>query len=432
MNAEREIIDYLTPFSKDDQRVLELLAMSLGRVLNRAAKAGDDWRSRCTEAQAKHIADWLIADVKQDAPWLKNIDALGRNKKMLKFYDVAGIVREADKVMIIQSQKLGEVKLVSEDEEFFDDLSEGFYLVRLKTPAALDRESAVMQHCVGQGAYDNELAKDGFMILSMRDQHGRPHATLEINAETSIYQIQGKQNAIPRRDYLDKLIDYFAVKHGDKYSMSGALSDHKQVLSKNNELMDMMNLPNNFSSKSDLNLGNINGARLPKGLHVNGSLNCTDSEITRIHDIHVEESVMLQSMQKLKSIGKIKVGKNLTVNHCPEFTTLPENLKVPGSLVLTNSPKLKKLPAGLEVGDILNLYGSSISTLPDDVKIGRKLITKGTKINLEELPAAFPDSLIIQYSPFEEDTTLGKIRKAAKRRQKKEEMESEQALGMRM
>ena len=431
MSHEQEIIAYLTPFAKDDQRALELLATSLGRVLNRAAKAGGNWRSLVTEAQAKHIADWLIADVNQDAAWLKNVDALGRNKKMLKFYDVAGIVREADKVMIIQSQKLGEVKLVSGDEEFFDELADGYYLVQLMTPEALDRESSIMQHCVGQGAYDNELPKKGFKILSMRDQHGKPHATLEINDETSIYQIQGKQNAAPRRDYLDKLIEYFAIKHGDKYSIVGALSDHKLALSENNELVDMSNLPKNFVSKTDLNLGSISGASLPKGLHVKGFLNCTDSGITSVSSIHVEGSIMLQCMDKLKSVSKITVGRNLTINHCPEFTSLPANLKVPnGSLMLNNCQKLKKLPAGLEVGDTLNLYGTSITQLPDDIKIGRKLVTKGMRINLEELPSTLPDSLIIEYSAFEAETTLGRIRKAAKRREKKAAMEAEQALGM--
>lgn len=430
---EQQIIEFLTPFAKGDHRTLELLTTSLGRVLNRAAKAGDNWRSHCTDAQAKHIADWLIADVNQDAPWLKNVDALGRNKKMLKFYDVAGIVREADKIMIIQSQKLGKVKLVSGDEEFFDDLSDGFYLVQLLTPAALDRESNIMQHCVGQGAYDNELPKKGFKILSMRDQYGKPHATLEINDDTSIYQIQGKQNKAPRRDYLDNLIEYFAVKHGDKYSIAGALSDHKLVLSENNEIIDMVNLPKNFVSKTDLNLGSISGAKLPKGLHVKGFLNCTDSEIISVSSINVEGSVMLQCMNKLKSVSKITVGRNLTINHCPEFTSLPANLKIPnGSLILNNCQKLKKLPAGLEVGNTLNLYGTSVTHLPDDIKIGRKLVTKGMKINLEELPASLPDTLIINFSAFEDETTLGKIRKAAKRREKKEAIEAEQSLGMRL
>jgi hypothetical protein len=351
---------------------------------------------------------------------------------MLKFYDVAGIVREADKVMIIQSQKLGEVKLVSSDEEFFDELSDGFYLVKLKTPEALDRESNIMQHCVGQGAYDSELSKDGFMILSMRDQHGKPHATIEINGGDVIYQIQGKQNAAPRRDYLEKIVEYFGVAHGDKYFVDGALADHKLVMSADNELFELQNLPQKFVSKSHFSLCNIDGARFPKKIRVNGNLNCTNSEVTRINDADVEGVAMLQAMLKLKSIGKINVGKNLTVNHCPEFTTLPDNLKIPGSLVVTNSEKFKKLPTGLEVGDVLNLYGTAVTKLPDDIKIGRKLITKGTKINLDELPSSLPDSLIIWHCPFEEETTLGKIRRAAKRRQKKEAMEAEQSLGMRM
>lgn len=417
---EQQIIDFLKPYSKGNQTALELLATSLGRVLNRAAKRGENWRALCTNAQATHIADWLIADIGREASWIGNVDALGRNKKMLKFHDVAGMVREADNVMIIQSQKLGDVKLVAEDEEFFDHLSKGFYLVKLKTPAALDRESAIMQHCVGQGAYDEELEKDGFMILSMRDPHGKPHATMEINVGSLIYQIQGKQNAIPRRDYLEMLIDYFAIKHGHKYSIDGALSDHKLVLSQNNEVVEMGKLPKNFVSKSDLNLGSISGAKIPKGLHVNGFLNCTDSEITRISDIHVEGNVMLQTMDKLKSISRVTVGNNLSVNHCPEFTTLPDNLEVPGTLMLNNSKKLKKLPKGLVVGDTLNLYRTSVTELPEDIKIGKVLVIGATDIDPEHLPASLQDDLIIKTTSLDEPRKLGAIRRAAKRRAMKE------------
>lgn len=430
---EPHILKYLEQFSKDDHRVLELLAMSLGRVLNRAARTGDHWRSLCTDAQAKHIADWLIADVQADAVWLRNTDDLGRAKKLLKFANVEQITKEADKAMLKANQKLGDVKLVEGDEEFFDDLSDGYYLVRLMTPEALDRESAIMQHCVGHGGYDNELSRDGFMILSMRDAFGKPHATLEINGWTCVYQIQGKQNTLPRMDYLEKLIEYFSIKHGDKYlGLSACFSDFKLVLSKDHKLVDMKNIPPNFHTRSDLRLGSIDGAKLPKGLHVNGDFNCTDSKMTRVSDVRVEGNVMLQAMQKLKSIGKINVGRSLTVNLCEEFASFPANLKVPNNLSLTNLKKLKKLPEGLNVGDTLNLSGSAITTLPDDIKIGRKLVTKATKINLEDLPASLPDSLIIDYDAFEGETTLGKIRKAAKRRQKKEAMEAEQPLGMRM
>lgn len=430
---EPRILEYLAQFAKDDQRILELLAISLGRVLNRAAKAGDDWRILCSATQARHIADWIVADVKADAEWLQNTDNLGRAKKLLKFANVEQITNEADKAMLKANQKLGGVKVVDGDEEFFDHLSDGYNLVKLKTPAALDRESAVMQHCVGQGAYDDELAKDGFMILSLRDPYGKPHVTIEIQDYVVITQIEGKQNTAPRIDYLEKIVDYFGIKHGNKYlGLDTTLSEHELALSKENVLLEMTKLPDHFISRNDLNLGNVSGVRLPKDLHVNGDFNCTDSEITRVNGIYVEGNVMLQAMRKLKSIGKINIGKNLMINHCHELTTLPVNLKIPGTLSITNSSKLKGLPTGLYVGNILNLYGTSVTHLPDDIKIGKKLITKGTKINLEDLPASLSDSLIIDYDAFEGETTLGKIRKAAKRRQKKEGMEAEQSLGMRL
>ena len=44
-----------------------------------------------------------------------------------------------------------------EGEESVMTFADGSRIVRLLTPEALDRESAMMGHCVGQGAYDKSM-----------------------------------------------------------------------------------------------------------------------------------------------------------------------------------------------------------------------------------------------------------------------------------
>lgn len=431
-NHESQIIEFLTPFAKDDQRALELLAMSLGRVLNRAAKAGSNWRVLCNDSQAKHIADWLIADVKANAEWLQNTDDLGRAKKLLKFATVEQITKEADKAMLKANQKLGVIKLVDGDEEFFDHLSDGYYLVKLKTPAALDRESAEMQHCVGQGAYDELLENPDYMILSMRDPFGKPHATLEIENET-IVQLQGKQNKPPRLDYLKMLVNYFEIEKSGKFYIHLALADNCFVLSSTNEIANMFSLPDGFESKASLTNFGVITNRLPKGLVVNGSLIFPNDSVTVIDDITVKGDAIFQTMRWLKTIGpRIKIGRNLNLGHCPELVNLPDNLKINGHLMLNSCPKLKTLPHGLEVGGILDLSNTAIKAVPEGTKVGEKLIIGGTKINPEALPASLQDDLVIELTSLKTSKKLGNIRRAAKRRQKMEAREAEHSLGMRI
>lgn len=57
-----------------------------------------------------------------------------------------------------------------------------------------------MRHCIGHGGYDHLLARDGHMFLSLRDQFGRPHRTLEVIAD-KIVQFHGKGNSIPKAEY---------------------------------------------------------------------------------------------------------------------------------------------------------------------------------------------------------------------------------------
>lgn len=70
-------------------------------------------------------------------------------------------------------------------------------LVRLRTPAALDYESAKMDHCIGRGAYDAKLTDNFSCLYSLRDMSPDgewiPHATIEYK-EGKIEQIKGRKN----------------------------------------------------------------------------------------------------------------------------------------------------------------------------------------------------------------------------------------------
>lgn len=89
-----------------------------------------------------------------------------------------------------REQKAGDAELVYQ-------FGDGFRIVDLKTPRALEREGDMMGHCAA--CYDDDL-KDGTRILSLRDPHNRPHCTMEI-FKGRVLQVKGKQNRAPVARY---------------------------------------------------------------------------------------------------------------------------------------------------------------------------------------------------------------------------------------
>lgn len=198
------------------ERINELLACSFGRVLVNEFKRGDlnaDHYGAYIVLRLEHIADWIEAAVANDEPWLSNVDEQGRPKKLLKFSNGMQIVREANRDMMRFAQKNKDVALSHGDEELVKQFDNGYYLVRLLTPRALDRESGQMQHCIGQGAYDQKLEDGEYEYLSLRDPTGKPHVTIEMAVDSQtcardLKQFQGKQNQPPISKYNDILVPF--------------------------------------------------------------------------------------------------------------------------------------------------------------------------------------------------------------------------------
>ena len=180
----------------------------------KGGEPADVWRRKWTRRatlfsswnheQINHVLDWLIAAANEPAAWIANLDPQGQPKKLMKCRSLERLTHEADKAMRRQNASLSEraAQLGIDDEHFVHDLGAGHALVRLLSERALDMESARMHHCIGHGAYDSQLYSGRSQLLSVRDQDGKPVATLQV------FHFEG-------RDYLARFYGPFNKKPED-------------------------------------------------------------------------------------------------------------------------------------------------------------------------------------------------------------------------
>jgi len=100
----------------------------------------------------------------------------------------------------------------------------------------------------------------------------------------------------------------------------------------------------------------------------------TGEQRRRNHKISIEK--------KIKRYIKDGSKGNLNLSGTP-VEKLPDNLKVGGNLYLINTP-IKKLSDNLKVGSGLYLNNTSIKELPDNLQVGGGLGLSGTPV--EKLP----------------------------------------------
>jgi hypothetical protein len=190
----------------------DTLSLSLGRVLvGIALRAGSSTAAfdSVSEDQVRHICDWLSAAIGRGERWLSRVDDQGRPLKLMKFGAVSQILDEADKAMAKRRGDAVTLKPEAGGTKVIYDAGDGWTLVRLMTPEALDIEGREMGHCVGQGAYDYGLANNFIGIYSLRDPMGKSHVTLEINHPMDkVQQIKGKQNKPPKAEYMRRLLGW--------------------------------------------------------------------------------------------------------------------------------------------------------------------------------------------------------------------------------
>ncbi|RVI30874.1 PcfJ domain-containing protein [Sinorhizobium meliloti] len=310
------------------------------------------------DARVRHVADWIAASVANDEPWLKDVDAQGRPKKLMWIGTLAQAEAQADKAMRRFAFKAAAAPYIEgEGEETVMTFADGNRIVRLLTPAALDRESAMMGHCVGQGAYDASVQDRSRIIYSLRDGENQAHVTFEVKvAGNELVQCKGKANKPPVERYMPAVRAFiersgFALK--EAASMTGLVHDAE------GKLHSILALPEGLRVPGNLDLSGATITTLPKGLSVGGFLALARSAITALPE-------------------GLSVGSYLYLRGTA-LRALPEGLRVGGSLML-NGVAITSLPKNLVVGGRVDLRGTAISVLPDGLRVGGSLDLSETAI----------------------------------------------------
>jgi hypothetical protein len=413
---EEDIFQYLHDDNGDIDPTLKLyMAISLGRVLSKISNSAD--RRQPADTDIYHISDWLKAAVHNNAPWLQNVDGQGRPKKLMKFSTVEQIVAEADKAMLKASQKGRDIQLDDKQERLIDRLDDGYTIVELRTAEALDRESAYMQHCIGNGSYDDKVGTSRFKYISVRDSQNKPHVTMELvsngNGEWDILQFQGKQNKIPLSRYV-KVLTPFLQKADLNFSQQ-IQSQVPYIIDEDRIWHDIGDLPSSLKCKDFRPLPFDNDMRtikMPERLHLQRSLELNNKKLIGFpSSISIDEyqskkpKIELTNVEISECPKNVRIGGSvrcvqLTFNSAPGnitvdgnceigFTTeskLPNSITASGYVIIANADcdifktklnaggnisfwntKISKIEHGMEVDGRLSFYKVPIRELPDGI-----------------------------------------------------------------
>jgi hypothetical protein len=311
-----------------------LLENSVGRTVSQ-----DDMRRHrqglppraIVATDLEHVSDWLVASIEADVKWLRNIGEGGVPRKFAKFSTFDDIAAEArrgmDRLMVNVAQA-GPDDCV---EVILETLPNGFSIVELKSAAALDRESARMQHCVGLGGYDQGIADGTISILSLRDQKGRPHATMEIvNDEAYVQQVKGKQNRFPVDRYFDMLVPWLRERG---LAVNGRELAGGYFADRDGRLRHVSDLEEGERLEMDLVIRVNDRDRkisLPRGLRINGDLSVLcerggEAAVSIGRDVWVGNGAMfskcrVSGLQNLDARMQLKLADVVVENLSPGNT----------------------------------------------------------------------------------------------------------------
>lgn len=344
----------------DNERVRLLLTYSVGRLMLRNARQHKPLHDGIGSLlDVMHVTDWLSSAVINEAPWLDNRDDQGRPKKLLKFASFEQIMQEANKAMLIEARKAGVIEIAEGDEELVMALADGYYVVRLLTPAALDRESGQMQHCIGAGAYDNAVAKGSAEFLSLRDAAGNAHATMEVSVgEREIIQFQGKQNRNPEERYIRLLLPMMKEK---RLGLKRVHLGKTRFVDDDYRFVDLRNLPNGAIIHRHVYIENEGSIAFPDELEIRGNLSFANCDNVRMPtNLNVTGNLVLDRTDGVTKCGELRVGGSLRVSEC-SWDQISDSLDA-GSVLITSS-FVSKLADRVSVRQDLSIKDCAIPDL---------------------------------------------------------------------
>lgn len=307
----------------------KLLSFCLGRVVLKECMGAGAFEPARYERVVPHIVDWLVSSKLRDEDWLARLDANGRPLKLMKFGTVAAISAEADKAMQKRRNEGLPVAANQEGEITEAELSDGWRVVRLTTVESLDRESAMMGHCVGNGAYDEGLQNRSIQIFSIRDRWDKSHITVEVTPlGHAIRQVQGKGNVSPCAEYMGKLNEW---QHGFGFERL-ALPDG-YLAARSGRIVDIATLVPGDVFDGDVAIYVNHGDTIPfpDGVSIEGDLEIVAASVGPEGYCHPGLPPGLEVSGELKL-------RRMVVDHD----------RLPGSGIMIGSCQIRRLPKQVE------------------------------------------------------------------------------------
>jgi hypothetical protein len=388
----------------DDPEVVRLLDISVGPVLVR-----NGWSvARASEIHdvTRHIADWIAASVRKGAAWVERLNGEGVPLKLAKCHTLDMLVHEADKAMRLDLQKREFATPAAGDEEMVAHLEDGYTLVRLDSEAALKREGAMMQHCIGLGAYDHALALPSVEFLSLRDRMGNAHVTVEV-IDGRISQLKGKQNRRPQPRYVDLIVPGLRQRH---LRLDAEKTVDVLVDDEDGRLFSIYSLPDGLRTKAGIfAVDLLDLTSLPASLSVAGTIFLEGSGLRELPCGLKSRDLDVGRSARLERIGSgVKIGGHLHLGGCSQLKALPGDLHVEGCLYTRwndwfgDPPKpdefcdsLVDLPPSIDIGGDIYLDGCrSLRQFPEGIVIRKSLNIAGTAIE------RLPDQLVVPENLF--------------------------------
>jgi len=127
--------------------------------------------------------------------------------------------------------------------------------------------------------------------------------------------------------------------------------------------------------EGNLELSGTNIPTLPEGLKINGSLILSNSGIRKFpNKIYIKDNLNLASCKNLTTIPPIKINGDLIIYYS-SITTLPPGLQVGGDLRANNS-LLRTISKNTKIGETLYIQVTDITSLPDDLQAKKIYLNK--------------------------------------------------------
>lgn len=290
---------------------------------------------------AEHIVEWLTWSIRADSHWIGRINADGDILKLKKLGSIPVMINEADKSIA----KLQEGHFEPESEEDVEPvmaLEGGYRMVRLLSPKSLRNETAMTQHCIGLGGYDERVVSPNHAFYSLRDPRGRSHVTMHAmrsGARWQVVEMRGKQNRMAVIKYRRLILPFL---DRERFDWAGAEA-HAGILVGE----DDRHYPYD---------------EFPEGMKVR------DLDVS-----HYGTPVDLQRMPKFSR--HLRVGRS-------EIAAWPSPPIFPGNVDLRDNG-LFSLPQGMRVAGDLDLSRTRfLRSLPEDLEVGGRLILDTSKVHV--------------------------------------------------